>query len=383
VRLRAGLVTANGTVRLPAQLAGAKIQPWRVVLQKTGASAGSWSALASTGLPARAQARRFAISWKVPSTASALVVRVAVVLGRRLLVATRSQKLVVAPAPPAGAAQKCGGELPPREPGGGSWTCSFDDEFDATTGDANALNRSWWVPQVTGNSGFETGPLPLLAAACYEDSPQTISVANGVLQLTVRRAPSPMLCAGELTDYVGGMVTTYQRFTQAYGRYEVRAQLPAATTRGLQETLWLWPANDTLYGSWPRSGEIDFGEFFSDQPSVDIPYVHYDFSSLSVSAITDTNVVTSPGCPIIQGQYNDYAVTWEPGKLTMTVNGAICVVDNYVPNGGLGSPAPFDQPFFIALTQALGSGANAFNPIHTPLPATTSIDYVRVWRSTP
>jgi hypothetical protein len=44
------------------------------------------------------------------------------------------------------------------------------------------------------------------------------------------------------------------------------------------------------------------------------------------------------------------------------------------------SPAPFNQPFFVALTQALGVGSNAYNPALTPLPATTTIDYMRVWK---
>ena len=39
-----------------------------------------------------------------------------------------------------------------------------------------------------------------------------------------------------------------------------------------------------------------------------------------------------------------------------------------------------DQPFIVSLTQALGVGTNAFDPSTTPLPATTQIDYVRVWK---
>ena len=41
--------------------------------------------------------------------------------------------------------------------------------------------------------------------------------------------------------------------------------------------------------------------------------------------------------------------------------------------------APFDQPFIMSLTQALGIDSNAFDPNTTPLPATTQIDWVRVW----
>jgi hypothetical protein len=43
------------------------------------------------------------------------------------------------------------------------------------------------------------------------------------------------------------------------------------------------------------------------------------------------------------------------------------------------SPAPFDQPFFLSLTQALGVGTNS-PTASTPLPATTLVDYVRVWK---
>ena len=47
---------------------------------------------------------------------------------------------------------------------------------------------------------------------------------------------------------------------------------------------------------------------------------------------------------------------------------------------GLVRPAPFDQPFMVALAQALGIGGNASDPATTPLPASTRIDYVRVWQ---
>src|SRR5438270_6707544 len=57
-------------------------------------------------------------------------------------------------------ATTCVSESLPAKPGGGSWACSFDDEFDSTTGDASALNMSVWTPQVTATSGYTTGPWP-------------------------------------------------------------------------------------------------------------------------------------------------------------------------------------------------------------------------------
>jgi beta-glucanase (GH16 family) len=169
------------------------------------------------------------------------------------------------------------------------------------------------------------------------------------------------------------MVSSYQLFTQTYGLFEVRAKLPATAVKGLQETLWLWPANDVKFGAWPASGEIDFAEFYSQYSTLDVPYIHY------VPAKADPNV-TAYNCTITPGQFNTYGLQWTSTSLTVLYNGKTCLVDQWNPAAPLVSPEPFNQPFFIALTQALGIGTNAFVPGTTPLPATTQVDWVRAWK---
>ena len=272
----------------------------------------------------------------------------------------------------------CGGESVLKADGS-AWTCTFDDEFDGA-----GLDTSKWLVQLTANSGFNQ------AGACYTNDPDTISVSGGTLNLTVNKLATPISCPSPKgafsTNYTAGEVTTLGTFSQTYGRYEVRAQLPASTVAGLQETFWLWPNTQTIYGPWPASGEIDFAEFYSQYAGWVIPYLHYNYDSSTVSWATNTNVVTAlpapynqPGmnCRIDQAGYNTYVFTWQPGQLTIAVNGQNCIVDNYRATN-LASPAPFDKPFFLALTQALGVGSNAPTAA-TPLPATTHVDYVRVW----
>jgi beta-glucanase (GH16 family) len=271
----------------------------------------------------------------------------------------------------------CGGEVPPPKPGG-PWKCTLDDEFDAATGDPNALNTKLWVPQVTATSGYATGS-PLLNDACYENSPANISVSNGYLHLTAVRVTSPFLCGLALTQYTSGMVSTNGTFSQTYGRFEVRAEIPQSAARGLQETLWLYPSDSSRFGPFPETGEIDFAEFYSDSQSEDIPFLHYDYAASTTDASTETNVVTNQ-CPIDPTQFNDYAVVWEPGTFTISVNGTTCLTDNDVPDKGLTSPEPFNQPFFLVLTQAFGHAADSFDAAETVLPATTLIKYVRVWQ---
>jgi beta-glucanase (GH16 family) len=276
---------------------------------------------------------------------------------------------------------KCGGERPTKADGS-RWICTFDDEFNGT-----ALDRSQWAPQLTSNSNFTTGVPPY--RACYVDSPRDISVSNGYLHLTARRTAKAFTCPAPArlglhlydfsTRYSAGEVTTYYGFHQTYGRFAVRAKLPQTAARGLQETLWLWPKNDTKYGGFPGSGEIDFAEFYSQYDDRVIPYIHYNYNQATVSKKTNTNIVTNDyTCLIDAKHFHVYAVVWRPGRITLTYDGHTCLVDNYKASNAA-SPAPFDQPFFLALTQALGVNSNR-PTAKTPFPATTLIDYVRVWK---
>ncbi|MDX6615648.1 MAG: hypothetical protein QOD60_739 [Solirubrobacterales bacterium] len=252
---------------------------------------------------------------------------------------------------------------------GGTWQCTFADNFDGSS-----LDPSKWIAQRTDLSGYVSGP-----DACFVDSPNNISVSDGTLKLTARKEPAPFTCGGPggiTTQWTSGMVTTWGgRFNQAYGRFEVRAKAPAAEVKGLQNSFWLWPVDDQKYGSWPGSGEIDIAETYSQYPDLAVPYVHY------YPAAPDPNV-TNTTCQISNyAAFHTYAVEWTTSTLKFIYDGQTCLVDSWNP-ASLTKPAPFDQPFFIALTQALGVGTNAFDPATTPLPATTEVDYVRAWQRT-
>ena len=235
----------------------------------------------------------------------------------------------------------------------GHWKCTFDDEFNGT-----ALNASNWQPQLTATSGYITG-----GPDCYVDNPNTISVSHGYLNLSVLRV-APFTCVpGYTSSYQAGMVSSDNLFSQTYGTFEVRAKIPGVTVPGLQETLWLWPQSKPAAGN---TGEIDFAEFYSQYPTLDIPALHY------AEGASDPNA-TAYDCTINQKVFNTYEVVWTSSSITILINGQTCLVDQPI-----GGPAPFNVAHFISLTQALGIGTNAPTAA-TPLPDTTQIDWVRVW----
>jgi len=259
----------------------------------------------------------------------------------------------------------CGASVP--KAGGGTWQCTWSDDFDGTSIDA-----SKWVAQTTAGSGFGDG------TSCVVNTPNNLSEGDGVLTLTARKEAAPFTCSSPngafTTQYTSATLMTYGKFSQAYGRFEVRAKFPAATVAGLQESIWLWPDNMFKYGyAWPQSGEIDIAEAYSQYPDRVIPYIHYVSNG-------DPNV-TNNYCMINDlSAFHTYAVEWTTSTITILYDGQTCLVDSWNPALPLFKPQPFDSPFMIALTQALGQSTNAFNAATTPLPAVTQVDYVHVWK---
>ena len=253
----------------------------------------------------------------------------------------------------------------PRD-GGGTWECAFSDEFDG-----DALDRTAWTPQLTAVGSFENG------RECFIDDPDNIAVQDGALVLTVRRERSYLRCPGiGRTRYTSGMVSLRPTpegagFAQAYGRYEVRARVTGAPVRGLQESIWMYPV--TPRWVWPLSGEIDIAEIFHRYPDRAIPFVHH-------GNVLDPNR-TNNHCLVDDiSAFHDYVLEWTPESIRILYDGELCLEDRWVPLPPLTGRQPFDEPFYLVLTQALGVGENAFDVNVTPLPASTVVDHVRIWQ---
>jgi len=264
------------------------------------------------------------------------------------------------PPPPPTTSDTCGTTVLKAD--GSAWVCTLADNFDGTT-----LNRNLWVPQTTFAMGSQG------AHTCYVDDPANVSVADGFLNLTMRRVSTPVSCDfGGLTgstSYVSGGVMTYRLFSQQYGRFEARIKNTATTAPGLHEAFWLWP--DDRYPStsvWPYAGEIDISETYSSYPNLSIPFLHY--SADIWGGIPGTN--TAWDCVADRGVWNTYALEWSASKVQVLVNGKVCLTNTS------GDPA-FMKPYIMALTQGMGAAGNVYDG-RAPIPATMSVDYVKVWK---
>ena len=241
------------------------------------------------------------------------------------------------------------------KPGGGTWECSFNDEFSGT-----ALDRDQVDAAAHGRrTRFDQGP------ECFVDDPDNISVDGGALKLTVRKEAAPFTCAepARATQLHERHGVDPPRpgvgFAQTYGRYEIRAKVTGAKVTGLHEAFWT-VARQRRSASWPSSGEIDIAEIYHQYPDRAIPYVHYN-------NWLDPNV-TNNYCMIDDiAEFHTYVLEWTPQRHQDQLRRRdVCIDDPWQPWLPQTGRQPFDQPFYLVLTQALGIGGQRLRPGHHP-----------------
>ena len=140
------------------------------------------------------------------------------------------------------------------------WTLTWSDEFDGP--DGSAVDPTKWKHDV-GGTGWGNDELEY-----YTDGMQNAVVQGGNLVITATtHGASQYSCSYGTCKYTSARLLTQGLFSQQYGRFEARAQMP--TGKGLWPAIWMLGDNiDTV--SWPACGEIDFMETIG----TDIPTNH-------------------------------------------------------------------------------------------------------------
>lgn len=215
----------------------------------------------------------------------------------------------------------------------------------------------------------------------YVDSAENIQVKDGKLIIN----PVKKVTDGdtgstkEAASYTSGRVSTQNKQTFIYGRFECRAKVPKG--QGYLPAFWLMANDENVYGQWPRCGEIDCMEVMGQETNKAYGTLHYgNPHSQSQGTYTITDGAD------FSDDFHIYTCDWEPGKITWYVDGVKYHEESEwhsttVGQGTLAYPAPFDQPFYIILNLAVG-GSWVGNPNDETSFENNPyvIDYVRVYQ---
>lgn len=178
--------------------------------------------------------------------------------------------------------------------------------------------------------------------------------------------------------YTSGKVTTKGKQDFLYGKVTASAKVPEG--KGLWPAIWMMPTNQSLYGGWPRCGEIDIMEVLGDDVTTAYSTIHYGKphnEQQGKCVLKENNFAED---------FHEYSVEWEPGEMRFLVDDNLVLTVNDWFSGDVGIddrpyPAPFDQTFYVQLNLAVG-GTWPGNPDATTDfdKAEFKIDYVRVYQ---
>lgn len=243
------------------------------------------------------------------------------------------------------------------------WVLTWSDEFNGPNGSAPDRRR-WKL--VSGGSGWGNDELQY-----YTQRRKNVHHEDGNLVIEAFKedfvGPD-----GVRRDYTSARLTTAGLFSQQYGRFEARIQIPSG--KGVWPAFWLMGDNLSTVG-WPACGEIDVMENVGKEPTV----IHGSLHGPGYSG--DEPLTTAYSLP--QGRLSDgfhvFAVEWEPQKIRFYVDEKL-----FATKTAADIPTDkrwvYDHPFFILLNLAVGGQMPGAPDSSTTFPQRMLVDYVRVYK---
>jgi beta-glucanase (GH16 family) len=242
-----------------------------------------------------------------------------------------------------------------------SRTLVWSDEFNQTA--STDPDTSKWNYE-TGAGGWGNNEVEY-----YTTSRNNSWVDNGTLKIKAIKDSS----MGSGSTWTSARLTSKLKGDWTYGYFEARIKLPPGY--GTWPAFWMMPT-DSVYGTWPKSGELDIMEHAPATSGLNHVYgtVHYfgtDGSGhvwTSLGSTTDTTATTA---------FHTYGVEWTSSAITLYYDGVM--VGSAYPKFGDYTTWPFDRQFYFILNLAMGGNlGGTIDPALTS--ATYEIDYVRVYQ---
>lgn len=174
-------------------------------------------------------------------------------------------------------------------------------------------------------------------------------------------------------DYTSARMITYNKGDWKYGRMDIRARMPVG--KGLWPAIWMLPS-DTVYGTWPRSGEIDIMEYLGDSSRVVLGTIHYghDFWRYNSQRLR-----LPQSQPSFAEEFHVFTCIWNDRCIQFQVDGTDIGAPN-TRSTALPTTWPFDEYFHMILNVAVGGNLPGNPDASTQFPQTMEVDYVRVYQ---
>ena len=235
---------------------------------------------------------------------------------------------------------------------------TFGDEFNSLSlqSDGGKWRTSFW-DGAGGRSLSSNSELQIYMDEAYLGlGINPFSIQNGVLNIHAAKANGEVRAATGY-DYTSGMLSSRDSFTQTYGYFEIRCDMPEG--KGTWPAFWMLPAD----GSWPP--ELDVAEALGSDSATVFMTAH----SNDTGTHTKTGFTSWVG-DVTAGMHT-YGVLWTPEELIWYVDGAEVF--------RTATPDDMHKPMYMVTNLAIG-GVLPGDPDNNFSGADLKIDYIRAYQ---
>ncbi len=241
------------------------------------------------------------------------------------------------------------------------WNLVWEDEFDGNTLDLNK-----WEYQIGGN-GWGNNELQY-----YTN--QNAEVSDGTLKII---ADQDVNNTHPSNDYVSSRIRTINKGDWRYGKMEASIKLPIG--QGIWPAFWMMPT-ESVYGIWPRSGEIDIMEYLGHQPSTVHGTCHYGWAWNDKGSSGTSTSLASGTFP---EDFHTFSIEWEPTQIRWYLDGVQYHETNSNDPDFSFFLWPFDEKFHFILNVAVGGNWPGPPNSSTVFPQQMEVDWVRAYQQFP
>ena len=254
-----------------------------------------------------------------------------------------------------------------------SWELVWSDEFDKGPLDADKWSIEEW-PARKVNDEDQT----------YTNRSKNIHVADGHLVIDAFKEDF------NNAAYTSGRVHSSGKADFLYGRFEVRAKLPAG--KGSWPAIWMLPSDPYVYSTtctegedwqgssscnaWPNSGEIDIMEHVGYQMGHIHGTVHNEAYYWAKWEQRKGRILLDD----VDSAFHIYAIEWSPERIDAFVDDSLYF--SYINENNGWRTWPYDKPFHLIMNIAVGGAwGRAGGGIDDDIfPLQMLVDYARVYQ---
>ena len=242
----------------------------------------------------------------------------------------------------------------------------FEDEFEG-----DSLDRGIWSFETgNGNGGWGNGE-----SEYYKE--ENAVVKDGQLHIIAKKEK-----IGNF-EYTSARIKTVNRMKFKYGIVEAKISLPA--TKGMWPAFWMMP-NDSTYGYWPHSGEIDIMEANGGYEYGTSCAIHYSVPGGAHTYDTGYNNMKTRDYISSISEFHVYKCEWTEECISMYVDDRLIkefpqrMWSTAGADKTTNPTAPFDQDFYVIFNLAIGGNyVNNVEPDGSFTSAEMVVDYLRVY----